>query len=568
MIKRLLAAVAALVTLSLAAPSFAVPAAQIAPPPSTPAGTTGQIQYNNAGAFGGSPVTVTNSATSIQFACPNIGTNTPPAGGVGCIGVNTTPHAGTLLNLDMGTVDIHSGNEAWPLAVVATFSPSIAPTGSNNSGFATVMNAIWSSNIDDLGRGQVYGGQFVSLASLGASGKLGNMYSVDLPVEMTGSGAVGTAYAAFAHVENQGTGTLTKGVDYLAAGVNNGGGAIARFEGLHVNTLPGTAAYGIWMDDQPGQVAISTGLGAVHFGGPLDVAVATIPDLEGLTSIGDGVTNAARLTILGKTGQSPDLLDIYAAGVLKLSVNNAGGLSLSDQDTGMGTGTAIFNGSLQSMRIGGSIIAIAGGASGGGGKITWSCTTHAYDANCAGISLNASGRLEVNNGTLGTFADLVVRNQIWAGQAQSVASFGTLGTVISTRASTITSAETGTIAAAYVSALGAPSLAAGAAVTYTDAANLFIAAPVASTNVTITNLWSLILGAGIKVTGNVQASGTVQAKHTTTVSGLAACNATTAGTWDTVTDATAPTYRGALTGSGAVQVPVWCNGATSAWESH
>jgi len=33
-----------------------------------------------------------------------------------------------------------------------------------------------------------------------------------------------------------------------------------------------------------------------------------------------------------------------------------------------------------------------------------------------------------------------------------------------------------------------------------------------------------------------------------------------------VSDATTPTYNGALTGGGAVYVPVFCNG--SAWVSH
>jgi hypothetical protein len=53
-----------------------------------------------------------------------------------------------------------------------------------------------------------------------------------------------------------------------------------------------------------------------------------------------------------------------------------------------------------------------------------------------------------------------------------------------------------------------------------------------------------------------------------TVAGLAAvpCNAGRTGNMAYVTDATAPTYNGALVGGGTVKVPVFCDGA--AWSSH
>src|SRR5215469_5505405 len=50
------------------------------------------------------------------------------------------------------------------------------------------------------------------------------------------------------------------------------------------------------------------------------------------------------------------------------------------------------------------------------------------------------------------------------------------------------------------------------------------------------------------------------------VSTLPVCSATITGSMAVVTDATAPTYNGALTGSGTVHVPVSCDG--SAWSSH
>ncbi len=51
-----------------------------------------------------------------------------------------------------------------------------------------------------------------------------------------------------------------------------------------------------------------------------------------------------------------------------------------------------------------------------------------------------------------------------------------------------------------------------------------------------------------------------------TVAALPACNATYQDTMAVATDATAPTYRGTLTGGGTVRTPVYCDGV--AWSSH
>jgi hypothetical protein len=56
-----------------------------------------------------------------------------------------------------------------------------------------------------------------------------------------------------------------------------------------------------------------------------------------------------------------------------------------------------------------------------------------------------------------------------------------------------------------------------------------------------------------------------------TVATLLTCNSSTVGWISVVTDQSgAPTYRGALTGGGALRVPVFCgyNGTTYAWEAH
>lgn len=76
-------------------------------------------------------------------------------------------------------------------------------------------------------------------------------------------------------------------------------------------------------------------------------------------------------------------------------------------------------------------------------------------------------------------------------------------------------------------------------------------------------------GQGVPGSGNGVPStqtGALQLAPIRTVTTLPACNAAAEGTWSAVSDATAPTYNAALTGSGTVHVPVYCNG--TAWTSH
>ena len=68
-----------------------------------------------------------------------------------------------------------------------------------------------------------------------------------------------------------------------------------------------------------------------------------------------------------------------------------------------------------------------------------------------------------------------------------------------------------------------------------------------------------------KGTGNVRATAPVKLQ-VYTVATLPTCNAASAYSMAAVSDATAPTYNAALTGGGAISIPVFCDG--SAWTSH
>lgn len=71
------------------------------------------------------------------------------------------------------------------------------------------------------------------------------------------------------------------------------------------------------------------------------------------------------------------------------------------------------------------------------------------------------------------------------------------------------------------------------------------------------------LAGTITANGSVIATGLVQPSTDYTVAGLPTCNAGAKGSRAHVTDASAPTFLGTLTGGGAVVAPVFCNG--TAW---
>ena len=77
-----------------------------------------------------------------------------------------------------------------------------------------------------------------------------------------------------------------------------------------------------------------------------------------------------------------------------------------------------------------------------------------------------------------------------------------------------------------------------------------------------------VVGQGMLCSSPFTFNGGIELPAGQTVASLSnnPCNAAARGQLRVVTDATTPTYNGALTGGGAVVVPVFCNGA--AWVSH
>ncbi|GAB7536144.1 hypothetical protein BGC_23600 [Burkholderia sp. 3C] len=78
-------------------------------------------------------------------------------------------------------------------------------------------------------------------------------------------------------------------------------------------------------------------------------------------------------------------------------------------------------------------------------------------------------------------------------------------------------------------------------------------------------VWDMPSGGPLTVTPMVAVAGGLQLPLST-VAALPTCNSTNKALMYAVSDATSPTYNGALTGGGTVSVPVYCNGST--WTAH
>lgn len=140
------------------------------------------------------------------------------------------------------------------------------------------------------------------------------------------------------------------------------------------------------------------------------------------------------------------------------------------------------------------------------------------------IAVTSSGNI-FGSGATGTAAVNI------SGVVSTAVASSTQGRLFSVDAGTLTrSADTGTIAQSATSSFGIPTLAAGAATTYTNASTLYIdGAPTAGTNATITNAAALYVNSGV-----ILAAGGVASGFPNTTSNFNLQGTTTMGTTGTV----------------------------------
>lgn len=153
---------------------------------------------------------------------------------------------------------------------------------------------------------------------------------------------------------------------------------------------------------------------------------------------------------------------------------------------------------------------LQGGSSGSGGAPGGSNTQLQY--NNAGAFAGASGLT-----TDGTSLAIASGSLTMSGNISSAA-WTTNGIRFKGVAATFTdTTSSGTVSAAYTNVYGGNTIAASNVTTFTDYYTTFINAPIAGTNVTLTNRWALGIGGNLKLGSD--ASGTNQAGTAVTVGG-------------------------------------------------
>lgn len=483
-----------------------------------------------------------------------------------CFGVGSNPNSclSDLFYVNAaGVVTLAAGGAASTSVLNLTGAPYVAGSATTNTPLAYINGGAAPTTWSTLG---------TYFGINGASGFTGNM--VDL--HDNGGGSV------FSVAWNGAT-AISNGLTSSAQLNEFGGG-------------PASAVVGI------GQ-AVTTGTLSSATGKVFAIAAGTISRTNDTGTIAQNAVNSiAQATLTAGAATTYTNADtLYIAGAPIASTNVT---ITNDWSLYVAAGNSFFAGTLTAS---GATLSASGGASapalsmtgspynagsttsntpldylnGGSAPSTWSTLGTYFGINAASgftgnlIDLHDNGSSSVftvaYNGAT-TIANGLTSsaqvNEFGSGAPSAVAGIGqavTTGTISSTAgkvfaiaAGTISrTADTGTIAQNAVNSIAQATLTAGAATTYTNADTLYIAgAPIASTNVTITNDWSLYVAAGESYFGGGLTVGTAVliASNVSLTNGAAAA----AGTLTNAPAAGNPTKWIPISDNGTTRyVPAW-----------
>ncbi len=235
---------------------------------------------------------------------------------------------------------------------------------------------------------------------------------------------------------------------------------------------------------------ITTGTGTLTLGAGSTLATS---GANSLTLVTTGTTNVTLPT-------SGTLYGTATGSITSAQLAN----SLSDET---GSGSAVFG---TSPNISGATLTTSSingvTPTTGGGTTTFLNANGTYTAPVgttytagSGLSLTGSAfSLNVANANTFTAAQTISTAPFTISGNQSNTAWTTNGTQLSVRAATLTdTSSSGVVTASSANSFGIPTFVANSATTYTNGATVYIAgSPVASTNVTVTNPYSLYVAAG------------------------------------------------------------------------
>lgn len=285
----------------------------------TPGGTTGQVQYNNAGAFGGSAATITSGGSPTWRGDELFGTdNTYNIGASGATRPKNEYLAGNLvIGLDVGfTTKFSIYNNSFDGSATEKSGGYINFNTASDTGAATLegMNLSLTSAGDVTGSMQgilvtaTYNGHGATLPYLyGSKAIVGNSGASTSPVTLM------TGYYVDHTINGTGTVATTIGYDDIL-GCCSSAGTVTDYYGYRFATPQifglGTVVnqYGFYAQDVVGATtknyAIWTNVGKVHLGdhvalagaGPVISSCGTTPTVAGSDTAGEVTTGTGSPT--------------------------------------------------------------------------------------------------------------------------------------------------------------------------------------------------------------------------------------------------------------------------------
>jgi hypothetical protein len=357
---------------------------------STPGGTSGQIQYNNSGAFGG--FTLGGDCT---FSVPNItctetngtafsalATLTPGSGVATALGNTAGGTGGFALQSSLGSY--------LPLAG-GTMAGNIAMGGGNISGGGTITGTQFTSTIA-TGTAPFVVASTTNVANLNASSLNGNTFANPGAI---GSGTAATSVAASGPI-SVALGTITtniKGINITATW--NAAGT--TFDAPIFENITNTAS------------ANASLLADLQVGGTSEFKIDKSGNVTALGNyLGSGNIQAGASSFMYWTGRAS--LQSPADGNLLLQVN-AGtngvrfGVSATDGLLTLGTNAGGSNNALGSLNLT-NLTASGTIAASGSGQITVAAMTQSAAAQSGTVCYNTSGGTITYDATLGCLTSL------------------------------------------------------------------------------------------------------------------------------------------------------------------
>lgn len=354
------------------------------------------------------------------------------------------------------------------------------------------------------------------ILSLVLGGTLGGAFIVDASVCVVAQGCTGvSSFTIFAPIFG---GTITNGG--LQSGTtgtsgqvltSNGAASLPTFQnatgggGLTVGTTTITSGTNGRIEYNNSGV-----LGELATNGTGNVSLTTSPTF---VTPALGAATATSINGVTITGGSTPALTI--TGTTAVSGSNTGDqtITLTGNVTGSGTGsfaTTIAAGAVTNAMLAGSISnanlansTISGVALGGTlAALSATDSTLTFSGSYTGTGVQTVG-LNVANANTWTGSPTISTVPLIISGNQSAAAWGTVGRGLRTVAASYNDSSTGsgTVTNNMINTFGIPTLTAtSASITYTNAANVYIAgAPVAGSNATLTNTWALDVATGTSI---------------------------------------------------------------------